>query len=103
MMGSRVADLGWDLGVDLAVHQSVALELTQLQGEHLLGDRGDVPAQFTETAGAPEQVVDDQWLPLAADGVERDGHRARLPGQGLRSGCRRRVARRADHGLTSSV
>lgn len=50
-LGEAVVDAGWDLGMDRAVHQAVALQVAQGLGEHLVADALDPGVEFGEAQG----------------------------------------------------
>src|SRR6267378_1908923 len=66
-------------GIDLADHQMVVLERTELLGQHALGNAGHPPPQFAEALGAMLQVIEDDAFPLAIDQIERRFNRAAWP------------------------
>lgn len=74
MPRKRVFDTRRHLGIDLAVHDVVALEFTEMLGEHLLGGARDQLLQLIETLRAAFEVKQDEGLPLATDYVGGELH-----------------------------
>ena len=67
---------GRNFGIDFAMHQSVCLKLTQLTGEHPLGDTRHHAVQFVKAFGAIKQMVHHNAFPLAANDIKCAFHRA---------------------------
>src|SRR6266849_4994510 len=65
--------------IDLADHQMVILQRTELFGQHTLRDARHPPPQLAKALGAVLQMVEDDTLPLAIDQVERRFDRAARP------------------------
>ncbi len=78
----RVIHAGRDAGMDGTGHEAVALQLSQRQCEHPLGDAGDGTVQFPEAQGAVAELPDDQNAPLVPDRGEDLRHLSarQLPG-----------------------
>ena len=71
MSGERVLDAQLTARMIVVRHDRVALELTELLGQHLLSNASDLPLQLTVTLRPLLQVVKDYRLPLSADDVDR--------------------------------
>src|SRR6185369_12971647 len=67
------------LRIDLADHQTVVLQRTQLLGQHALGDSRHLAPEFAEALDAVLQVIEDDPLPLAINQIERRFDRAAGP------------------------
>ena len=69
--GEHVVHAGRHLTEHFAPEHAVALELTQLLGEHPLCGHGHQAPQFTESDHGRTQVIEDRHLVFAADDFER--------------------------------
>jgi hypothetical protein len=71
VLGQTVLDARRNLSVSGAAHQAVALERSQLLGEHLRGDTGESALEIREAARLSlEEQKDDVELPAAAEPLE---------------------------------
>lgn len=62
--------------MDGADNQPLLLEIAQRFGQHLVRDLGDQPTQLIETSCAAVEIIEADQAPLAANRVQRRGHRA---------------------------
>ncbi|MNG25976.1 hypothetical protein D3C84_1108980 [compost metagenome] len=75
MLGQAVLNPRRYFGVDRARDDTVAFQLTQLLGQHLLGDTRYQPLELGKAPRLRHQVIDQQRLPLATDHRQGDFHR----------------------------
>src|SRR5579885_178392 len=68
--GQRIFHLGGDMGVHLAMHQPVVLQLPQLRRQHLRRRASDQPPELAEPLGPVLEVVQDSRLPFTPDHAE---------------------------------
>ena len=78
-LGQGIFDPRRHLGIDLADHEIVVLQRTELFGQHALGNTRHPPPQLAKALGAGLQMEQDHALPLAIDQVERRFDRAARP------------------------
>lgn len=72
MSCQRILHFRWNLLEDLAVHDAIRLQLTQLLNQDLFRYGGKLPAEFSVSVSAFEQLVDDHAFPATAE----DAHQA---------------------------
>jgi len=55
--GEAVLDAGWNLGIDRAFDQAIALQVVELPGEHALAHAGDRPTKLREASEEPSSIM----------------------------------------------
>jgi hypothetical protein len=65
--GEAVLDAGWNLGIDRAFDQAIALQLVELPGEHALAHAGDRPTKLREAKSLDLAEADEDVGFVAAE------------------------------------
>ena len=83
LLAENVVHSGRHLTEHFALEHAVALELTQLLGEHPLSSHGHQAPQLTESEHGRSQVIEDRHLVFAADDLERGINGGSVAGAGI--------------------
>jgi hypothetical protein len=76
MFRERILDAGRDLRVNLAPYDVVALQFSQLLGQHLFCWRRQKSLEFAESTNSALQVEQNGRLPFSTDDMGGNGNRA---------------------------